>query len=205
MYSEMVRALDAARRRARVLRQLPRRHDVHARSPRHGEAHAAHERDAGRPVRARRRARPRLHRRVTASRPTTTMLTTWKTTTAPDIVPIDSPPNAGVLSPPLPPQGPRHVPRTADRRANGARCSGCMRGMGVHRDRDERCPVARHRAQSHAPSFSPDATWSWASISRTGADAARRGDSAEANKSCKTCHELYRQTWRARHRTRAVP
>jgi hypothetical protein len=53
--------------------------------------------------------------------------------------------------------------------------------------------------------FSPDPTWSWESISRAGAAAARRGDLAEANKSCGTCHALYRPTWRANHRTRTVP
>ena len=131
------------------------------------------------------------------------MLTTWKMTTAPDIVPIDTPASASVLSPPLPPPGPR-VPADCGPHSEGCPLQRYMRGwVSIATANGDGGSLAI--ALDRIALFSPDATWSWAEISRRGAAAARHGDLAEANKSCGTCHALYRSTWRARHRTRTLP
>jgi hypothetical protein len=61
------------------------------------------------------------------------------------------------------------------------------------------------RTLDRVSNLAPDASWSWASISRNGADAARRGDLTAARAACATCHQAYKADWRARYRDRAVP
>ena len=51
--------------------------------------------------------------------------------------------------------------------------------------------------------FSPSPDWRWTDIAKTGAAAAKRGDFDEAAKSCVQCHDAYKKTWRAQHRTKA--
>ena len=131
------------------------------------------------------------------------MLTTWKRTSAPDIVPIDTPASADVMSPPLPPPGPR-VPTDCGPRNEGCPLQRYMRGwVSIATANDDEASLAI--ALDRIAAFSPDPAWSWASVSRQGAAAARRGNLAEAKKSCETCHSLYRPAWRASYRTRTVP
>jgi hypothetical protein len=53
--------------------------------------------------------------------------------------------------------------------------------------------------------MAPEPSWSsWVEISKVAAEAARRGDMAEARKSCQGCHTAYKTKWRERYRTRAV-
>jgi hypothetical protein len=131
------------------------------------------------------------------------MLTAWKRTSAPDIVPVDTPASATVMSPPLPLPGPR-VPADCGPHSEGCPLQRYMRGWVSIAASTKDAPSLAI-ALDRIAAFSPDPTWSWAEISRTAAAAARRGDIAEATKSCGTCHALYQPAWRARHRTRTVP
>lgn len=57
-----------------------------------------------------------------------------------------------------------------------------------------------------AASLSPDPAWSsWSKIAATGADSARKGDLAGVRAACKTCHNAWREAYRARFRTRPLP
>ncbi len=56
-----------------------------------------------------------------------------------------------------------------------------------------------------AATMSPDPSWTWAAIAKTGADAARKGDTAGAKASCKSCHDAYKDKYKAQFRTKAVP
>ena len=60
------------------------------------------------------------------------------------------------------------------------------------------------RALDRLAALSPDASWRWAEIAKTGAEFARQGDMSAARKSCKGCHELYKPTWKASYRSRPV-
>jgi hypothetical protein len=57
--------------------------------------------------------------------------------------------------------------------------------------------------------MSPDTTWSdWSKFSKDGAAAARKGgdDGTRATKAaCKACHDKYKNDYKAKFRTRAVP
>ncbi|MDB4933224.1 MAG: hypothetical protein JWP87_196 [Labilithrix sp.] len=131
------------------------------------------------------------------------MLTTWKQTTAPDIVPIDTPASAMVLSPPLPPSGPR-IPADCGPHSEDCPLQRIMRSeVSIATASDDGPALAA--VLERVARASPDAVWTWETISRAGATAAQRGDLGEAKKSCGACHALYRPTWRASHRTRAVP
>ena len=131
------------------------------------------------------------------------MLTTWKGTTAPDIVSIDAPPSATVLTPPLPDLGPR-VPADCGPQSEKCPLQRWMRGyVSIATSTDDGPSLAI--ALDRVALFSPDPTWSWESISRAGAAAARGGDLASAKRSCGACHALYKAKWRAGHRTRTVP
>jgi hypothetical protein len=61
------------------------------------------------------------------------------------------------------------------------------------------------KALDSAGGFSPDSTWTWAKISKDGADAARKGDLATAKAACKTCHDAYKDKYKSQFRTKAVP
>jgi hypothetical protein len=131
------------------------------------------------------------------------MLTAWKKTTAPDIVPIDTPASRDVLSPPLPPTGPR-VPADCGPNSEGCPLQRWMRGwVSIATATDDATAIAT--GLDRVAQFSPDPTWSWEAISRAGAAAARRGDLAGAEKSCGACHTLYRAAWRETYRTRKIP
>jgi hypothetical protein len=54
--------------------------------------------------------------------------------------------------------------------------------------------------------LSPDATWtSWRTIATQGAAAARKGDIAGARASCRSCHDAWREAYKAKHRNRPIP
>ncbi|MDB5214374.1 MAG: hypothetical protein JWO86_2301 [Myxococcaceae bacterium] len=131
------------------------------------------------------------------------MLTTWKGTTAPDIVSIAEPASATVLTPPLPDLG-RREPADCGPHSEKCPLQRWMRGyVSIATSTDDVASLAI--GLDRVALFSPDPTWSWESISRNGATAARAGDLATAKKSCATCHELYKTKWRASHRTRTAP
>ena len=60
------------------------------------------------------------------------------------------------------------------------------------------------RALDRAAAFSPDGSWRWAEIAKTGAEFARQGDMSAARKSCKGCHVLYKATWKSSYRSRPI-
>lgn len=61
------------------------------------------------------------------------------------------------------------------------------------------------KALDQMAKFSPSAAWQWNAMSATAADAARKGDMAEARKSCQGCHNAYKAEYRAKFRARPVP
>jgi hypothetical protein len=131
------------------------------------------------------------------------MLTAWKLTTAPDMIAVGAPANASELTPHLPASGPRN-PEDCGPKSELCGLQRWMRGWVSVASATNDAP-ALATALDRTALFSPDPTWSWAAISKAGADAARRGDLAEARKSCAACHTAYKATWRASHRTRTVP
>ena len=57
-----------------------------------------------------------------------------------------------------------------------------------------------------AAALSPDPSFTeWAPISKAGADAARKGDLAGTKASCKNCHDKYKNAYREKYRTKAMP
>jgi hypothetical protein len=60
------------------------------------------------------------------------------------------------------------------------------------------------KALERAATFSPDPSWKWAEIAKTGAEFARQGDMSAARKSCKGCHEAYKNAWKQQYRTRPI-
>lgn len=56
-----------------------------------------------------------------------------------------------------------------------------------------------------AATLSPDPSWNWAAIAKAGADAARKGDLAGAKASCKSCHDSFKDKYKAQFRAKAVP
>jgi hypothetical protein len=52
---------------------------------------------------------------------------------------------------------------------------------------------------------SPDKAWTWSKLATDGADAAAKGDLAGAKASCKTCHDAYKDQYKAKFRTKAPP
>lgn len=57
-----------------------------------------------------------------------------------------------------------------------------------------------------AASLSPDPGWSeWATIAKTGADAARKGDMPGTKAACKNCHDKFKQQYKDKYRTHPVP
>jgi hypothetical protein len=131
------------------------------------------------------------------------MLTTWKRTTAPDILLPGAEATGTVVTPPLPADGPRH-PEDCGPKSDLCPLQQWMRGYVAIATSTSDAPSLA-KALDRVALFSPDATWSWAAISKGGADAARRGDLTAAKESCKKCHELYRGPWRESHRTRPAP
>jgi hypothetical protein len=145
----------------------------------------------------------------------------WKSAPAPDIHPHEGMAPAATPSvaapapptgdaPPAPPPAPK--PKAAAGKPKLAACG----------DKKNLCPLqswmrknvstavaakdtaALARALDRVATFSPDPSWSWAEMSVKAADAARRGDMAEARKSCQGCHNAYKAQWQEKFRTRAV-
>jgi hypothetical protein len=86
------------------------------------------------------------------------------------------------------------------------------------------CPLQRWMRQNMAPAVaagdnaglaaaldkvaatSPDASWStWSTISKQGSDAAKKGDLAGAKAACKSCHDAYKDKYKAQYRLKAPP
>jgi hypothetical protein len=139
----------------------------------------------------------------------------WKREPAPDVdlhpaAPAQAPAGAEPPSPSRAAAAPAK-PRPVARKA--------MRDCG---DKNNLCPLQKWMRKNVSPAvaandaaalataldriakLSPDPSWTWAEMSRTAADAARRGDIAEARKSCQGCHNAYKASWREKYRTRVV-
>jgi hypothetical protein len=57
-----------------------------------------------------------------------------------------------------------------------------------------------------AATLSPDASWGdWATYAKAGADAARKNDTPGVKAACKNCHDKYKQQYKDKYRTKAVP
>jgi hypothetical protein len=57
-----------------------------------------------------------------------------------------------------------------------------------------------------AAALAPDPSWNaWGTFARAGAEAARKGDTASVRAACKGCHDAFRETYRAKYRTRPIP
>jgi hypothetical protein len=139
------------------------------------------------------------------------MLTTWKLTTAPDVllapatttVPGSAPAASNIVDGNLPANGPRSP---TDCGPHSELCPLQHWMIGVISNASAADDAKRLAwALDNVAGFSPDASWSWASISREAASAARRGDLVEARRSCVTCHVLYKAKWREKYRARKLP
>ena len=86
------------------------------------------------------------------------------------------------------------------------------------------CPLQKWMRQNMAPALaagdnaglaasfdkvaasSPDASWStWSQFAKRGSDAAKKGDAAAAKAACKSCHEAYKDKYKAQYRMKAPP
>lgn len=86
------------------------------------------------------------------------------------------------------------------------------------------CPLQKWMRQNMAPALaagdnaglaaaldkvaanSPDASWTtWSQLAKQGADAAKKGDTAGAKASCKSCHDAYKDKYKAQYRTKPAP
>ena len=57
-----------------------------------------------------------------------------------------------------------------------------------------------------AATFTPDPSWAdWATFAKAGADAARKGDTPGTKAACKSCHDKFKQQYKDKFRSRAVP
>lgn len=65
--------------------------------------------------------------------------------------------------------------------------------------------AALAKALAKAADLSPDPSWKWKEISLAAAEAAKKGDVLEARKSCRGCHDLYKNDYKAKYRGRPVP
>jgi hypothetical protein len=64
--------------------------------------------------------------------------------------------------------------------------------------------TALANALDRMATFSPDRSWSWTTMSKEAADAARRGDIPAARTSCRGCHHAYKALYLERYRLRKV-
>jgi hypothetical protein len=86
------------------------------------------------------------------------------------------------------------------------------------------CPLQKWMRQNMAPALaagdsaglavaldkvaknSPDASWAtWATFSKQGSDAAKKGDLAGAKAACKGCHDAFKDKYKAQYRTKLPP
>jgi cytochrome c553 len=59
------------------------------------------------------------------------------------------------------------------------------------------------RALSHVAGSSPDSTWAtWAQFANQGATAASAKDNTGVKASCKSCHDAFKDKYKAQYRTR---
>jgi hypothetical protein len=58
------------------------------------------------------------------------------------------------------------------------------------------------KALEHAAGFAPDPSWTWSKIAKDGAAAAQKGDTAAVKASCKSCHDAYKDKYKAQFRDR---
>lgn len=65
-------------------------------------------------------------------------------------------------------------------------------------------PDALAAAFAKAASLSPEAGWSWKSMSQKGAESAKSGDVPGAKAQCKACHDAYKEKYKAQYRARPV-
>jgi hypothetical protein len=148
-------------------------------------------------------------------------LTSWKSAPAPDLDPPAIAPATNVaaasipaassaeaaaqppVAPPRPSSSSRRAPRECGEKKNPCPLQAWMRKnvAPAVAAKDAAAPAV---ALERVATFSPDASWSWAEMSRQAAAAARRGDLAEARKSCQGCHHTYKAEWNAKYRTRPV-
>ncbi|AUX25769.1 hypothetical protein SOCEGT47_063200 [Sorangium cellulosum] len=56
------------------------------------------------------------------------------------------------------------------------------------------------KALEYIASKPPPGMGKWVSISKEGAEKAKKGDIDGAKKSCKTCHDMYKADYKAKHR-----
>ena len=131
------------------------------------------------------------------------MLTTWKLTTAPDIVLEEEPEASMLTAPPLPAIGPR-TPADCGPRSELCPLQALMRA-DISNAVVAKDGASLAAAMDRVAAASPDPSWAWTSIGRAGAAAARAGDRAAVRQACAQCHELYKAPWRESHRTRVVP
>jgi hypothetical protein len=104
------------------------------------------------------------------------------------------------------------LPRAA--RADDAQCGGSknpcplekwMRAnMGTPLAGDDLATVGK--SMDFIGGKAPDSSYSnWASIAKTGSDAAKSGDTGKVKASCKSCHDQYKAKYRGQYRSRAFP
>jgi hypothetical protein len=65
--------------------------------------------------------------------------------------------------------------------------------------------AALGKALDHAATLSPDATWTtWVQFAKQGSAAAAANDMNGAKAACKSCHDAYKDKYKAQFRTRPV-
>jgi hypothetical protein len=151
-------------------------------------------------------------------------LTDWRELPAPDIRIVKAPPaptQVATVSPPVPsasvaptPVAPKPTPtvKPPSPPVSAGPCGTKLNPCPLQKwMRANIAPAitandtqALARALDRLASFSPDASWRWTEIAKTGAEFARQGDMSAARKSCKGCHELYKPSWKSNYRTRPV-
>jgi len=52
--------------------------------------------------------------------------------------------------------------------------------------------------------MSPNGGWTWAAISKKGAELAKGGDVAGAKAQCKACHDAYKEPYKQQYRGRKI-
>jgi cytochrome c556 len=74
---------------------------------------------------------------------------------------------------------------------------------------DKKDAPALAKGLTRAATFVPDPSWNagaqgWAALANAGADAAKSGDIAATQATCKSCHKAWRSKYKSMFRTRAI-
>jgi hypothetical protein len=74
---------------------------------------------------------------------------------------------------------------------------------------DKKDAPALAKGLTRAASFVPDPSWNigaqgWGALANAGADAAKSGDIAATQATCKSCHKAWRSKYKSMFRTRAI-